>query len=82
MSNYLLVLEIIESYENEKILECFKNEFEEGKNISKEDYYEFCGRWVDDVSEGYYIDLNWEYIESNGDESVYDEVHEDEDDEE
>ena len=80
MSNYLLVLEIIESYENEKILECFKNEFEEGKDISKKDYYDFCGRWVDDVSEGYYIDLNWEYIESCGDESVYDEV--DEDDEE
>ena len=82
MSNYLLVLEIIENYEDKEILECFKNEFEEGKDISKEDYYEFCGRWVDDVSEGYYINLNWEYIESGGDESVYDEVHEDEDDEE
>jgi hypothetical protein len=74
MSNYLLVLEIIESYNVEKILEDFKNEFEEGKDISREDYIRFCSKWVDDCSEGYYIDLNWKYIESGGDESVYDEV--------
>ena len=38
-SNYDLVLEIIESYEDEEILNDFKNEFEVGKNVSKSKYF-------------------------------------------
>jgi hypothetical protein len=79
-SNYDLVLEIIESYEDEEILNDFKNEFEEGEDVSKEDYLEFLFNYIDDMSETYYIKKNWEYIESGGDESVYDD-EDDEDDE-
>jgi hypothetical protein len=73
-SNYDLVLEIIKSYEDEEILNDFKNEFEEGEDVSKEDYLEFLFNYIDDMSETYYIKKNWEYIESGGDESVYDEM--------
>jgi hypothetical protein len=75
-SNYDLVLEIIESYEMDDILSDFKKVFKKGKNISKDNYFEFCKGWIDDMSEMYYINLNWLYIESGGDESVFDEVEE------
>jgi|688.fasta_scaffold155143_4 hypothetical protein len=71
VNNYDLVLEIIESYEEEEILNEFKNRFKEGKNISKKDYMEFCGEFIDDISEWYYIKLNWEYIIKGGDENVF-----------
>lgn len=71
-SNYDLVLEIIKSYEDEKKLEEFLSKFEVGKNISYEEYCEFCISGISDCSDWYYISLNWEYIESGGDESVYD----------
>jgi hypothetical protein len=70
-SNYDFVLEVIKSYEMEKVLSDFKDRFVEGENISREDYFDFCGNYVDDVSEGYYIDLNWKWIESGGDWDVY-----------
>lgn len=79
MSNYKLVLEIIESYEDESVLNDFKSKFKEGENVSKEEYFEFCKEYIDDMSDMYYIKLNWKYIESGGDEDVFDE--EDEDDE-
>jgi hypothetical protein len=78
-NNYDLVLEIIKSYEDEDILNDFKNKFEVNNNISKDDYFDFCFDYVDDMSEGYYINLNWLYIESGGDESVYDENDDDDD---
>ena len=71
-SNYDLVLEIIENYDNEEILSDFKDRFIEGKNISKKGYEEFCYEYIDDMSEMYYIKLNWKYIKSGGDESVFD----------
>ena len=80
-SNYDLVLEIIKSYEMESVLNDFKSEFKEDDNISKKDYFEFCEKYIDDVSELYYINLNWKYIESGGDESVFDEMDEDDDNE-
>ena len=79
-SNYYLVCEVIDSYNDERVMSDFNDRFVEGKNVSKEDYFDFCERYVDDVSEGYYIRMNWKYIESEGDMSVYDEV-EDEDEE-
>jgi len=81
MNNYNLVKEIIESYEDERILNDFLNEFEIGKNVSKNDYFIFCEKYIDDLGEFYYINLNWKYIESGGDESVYDDFDEDEDEE-
>lgn len=73
-SNYDLVLEIVESYEAEDILNDFKNEFEEGSDLSKKKFIEFFNKYIDDMSETYYIGLNWKYVKSGGDESVYDEM--------
>jgi hypothetical protein len=72
IGKYEWVLEVIKSYEDEGILNDFKNEFEEGMNFNWDEYCEFCSRYVDDVSEGYYIRKNWEYIVSEGDEDVFD----------
>ena len=73
-SNYDLVLKIVKSYEAEDILNDFKGEFEEGSDISKSEFVEFFNRYIDDMSETYYIGLNWKYVNSGGDESVYDEM--------
>jgi hypothetical protein len=73
-SNYDLVKEVIESYEIEDVLNDFLNKFEIGKNIKKKDYIEFCSKYIDDMSEMYYIELNWKYIRSGGDESVFEEM--------
>jgi hypothetical protein len=73
-SNYDLVLEIVKSYEAEDILNDFNSEFEKGSNISKGKFVEFFNKYIDDMSETYYIGLNWKYVNSGGDESVYDEM--------
>jgi hypothetical protein len=77
IGKYEWVLEVIESYEDEDILNDFKDEFEEGMDFSFDEYCDFCSRYVDDCSEGYYIRKNWEYIISEGDVSVFDEDNED-----
>jgi hypothetical protein len=71
-NNYELVLQIIESYENEEILNDFKSKFKVGENIKKKDYMLFCIEYMDDISEMYYIKLNWKWIKKGGDDSVYD----------
>ena len=57
--SYNQVLDIFKSYEDEEILNDFKSEFPEGKDISKEDYFEFSERYIDDMSEVSYIQANW-----------------------
>ena len=57
--SYDFVKSIIESYEDEEILNEFLDEFEEGKEISYEYYYNFCYNLIDDMSETYYINCNW-----------------------
>lgn len=74
MNNYELVLDVIKSYESERILNDFKSIFIEGENVSKEDFWNFNYKYIDDMSEVYYIDLNWKFIEGGGDWSVYDEI--------
>jgi len=71
-SNYDLVLYVIESYDDEKILDDFKSRFVEDENINEEDYIKFCYEYISDGNDGYYIDLNWKFIESGGDWSVFD----------
>jgi hypothetical protein len=71
-SNYDLVLEVIEYYDDKKILDDFKSRFVEDENINEEDYIKFCYEYISDGSDGYYIDLNWKFIESGGDWSVFD----------
>ena len=68
--NYDLVLEVVEFYDDEEIMDDFKNEFEEGKNISKKSFVEFFNRFIDDMSEVEFIKKNWKYVKSGGDWSI------------
>ena len=72
-SNYKLVLDVVESYDDEDIMKDFLETFPEGKNISKVEFFKFFYYWIDDASEYRYIKLHWKYVKSGGDESVYDE---------
>jgi hypothetical protein len=72
IGKYEWVLDVIKNYEEEDILNDFKNEFKEGEDINWDEYCEFCSRYIDDMSEGYYIRKNWEYIIGEGDVSVFD----------
>ena len=60
--DYNFVKEIIESYEDEEILNDFLNEFEEDKEIKYENYFDFCYNYIDDRSEVDYIKGNWNEI--------------------
>ena len=59
VASYEDVLGIIESYEDESILDDFKLEFVEGEDISKDDYSDFAITLVDDMSEVGYVQANW-----------------------
>jgi len=72
-SNYDLVLEVIEMFEDENILNEFKNEFKIGHNFKKNEFVKFCEKVMKDNVNLYYIDLNWKYVRSGGDESVFEE---------
>ena len=67
--SYEEVLDVIESYEDDEMLEDFKAEFPKGKDISREDYSDFAINYVDDMSEVPYIQANWISI---SDPDVYD----------
>jgi hypothetical protein len=71
MSNYNLVKKVFEMYDDEEVLNDFLNEFEVGKNISREEFGEFSYRYIDDMSEVIFIYRNWKYVESGGDESMF-----------
>jgi hypothetical protein len=60
--DYNFVKEIIESYEDEEILNDFLNEFEENKEIKYKDYFDFCYNYIDDMSEVDYIKGNWNEV--------------------
>lgn len=68
--NYDLVLEVVEFYDDEEIMDDFKNEFKEGENVSKKSFVEFFNRFIDDMSEVEFIKQNWKYVESGGDWSI------------
>jgi hypothetical protein len=53
------VLEIINSYEDESLLDDFKAEFPEGEDISRDDYSDFAMSMIDDMSEVGYVQANW-----------------------
>lgn len=59
VASYEDVLGIIESYEDESVLDDFKLEFVEGEDISKDDYSDFAITLVDDMSEVGYVQANW-----------------------
>ena len=60
--NFDFVKEIIESYEDEEILNDFLNEFEEDKEIKYVNYFDFCYNYIDDMSEVDYIKGNWNEV--------------------
>lgn len=53
------VLGVIESYEDEDILNDFKTEFPEGEPVNKRDYSDFSISLIDDMSEVGFIQANW-----------------------
>jgi len=57
--SYDEVLEVIKSYEDKNMLNDFINEFPQGKDISRNDYGQFCMQYVDDMSEQQYVQANW-----------------------
>ena len=57
--DYNYVKEVIESYEDEEMLNDFLNEFEVGKDIIYKDYLDFCYNYIDDLSEIMFIESNW-----------------------
>jgi hypothetical protein len=59
VASYKDVLDIIEYYEDESMLDDFKSEFPEGEDISKDDYIDFTIDFIDDISEVTYIKANW-----------------------
>jgi len=59
VASYKDVLDIIEYYEDESMLDDFKSEFPEGEDISKDDYIDFTIEFIDDISEIKYIKANW-----------------------
>jgi hypothetical protein len=69
-SNYDLVKEVVKSYEDEEIMNDFNDEFEEGIDISRYEFFEFFSKFIDDMSESEYIKNNWIYVENGGDWSV------------
>lgn len=56
--SYNEVLGIIESYEDENILDDFIARFPEGEDFSRSNYINFVMNWVDDLSEVAYIKAN------------------------
>jgi hypothetical protein len=59
VASYKDVLDIIEYYEDESMLDDFKSEFPEGEDIRKDDYIDFTIDFIDDISEVTYIKANW-----------------------
>lgn len=57
--SYNDVLDIFTSYEDEGILDDFKANFPEGKDISKIDYIKFAVLYIDDMSASSDIMANW-----------------------
>ena len=68
---YDRALEAVESYEDEDMLEDFKNEFPRNQLITKKKWLEWNEQYLDDMSELEYVKQHWKYI-TTGDESVYD----------
>ena len=57
--SYDEVLGLFEDYEDDEILNAFKETFPEGESINKNDYYDFAMDFIDDMSETSFIKANW-----------------------
>jgi len=57
--SYDEVLGLFEDYEDDEILNAFKETFPEGESINKNDYYDFAMDFIDDMSETSFIEANW-----------------------
>jgi hypothetical protein len=70
MSNYLLVKEVINVVNVKELSKEFNEKFKEGDNISEKEFKEMCGKYISEGGESYYINLNWKYIMSGGDNEI------------
>jgi hypothetical protein len=57
--SFEFVKNVIESYEEDDILNDFLNEFKDKIEIKYKEYFDFCYNYIDDMSEVYYIKDNW-----------------------
>lgn len=71
-TNYDLVLNVVKSHEDDDVLNDFNNTFQQGHNISKEEFFNFFEQHMDDMSELSDIEKNWKFVESGGDYSIFD----------
>lgn len=59
--SYDFVKNIIESYENEEILDDFLKTFNKDEDIIYKNYSDFCIKYLDDMGDLFDIDVNWDY---------------------
>ena len=71
-TNYDLVLQIVKSHEDDDVLNDFNNAFQQGQNITKDEFFNFFEQYMDDMGELSDIEKNWKFVESGGDYSVFD----------
>lgn len=71
-SNYELVKEVVRMCDEKRIENEFLEEFKVGENVSKERFISFFERFFDGYGDEYeYNELNWEWVESGGDYSIF-----------
>jgi len=69
IASYDDVLEIVDSYGDYSTLDAFQGMFSEGEDISRDEYFKFFSKYIDDMSDAEYIKANWISI---FDEDIYD----------
>jgi hypothetical protein len=56
---YREVLKVFKEYNDDSIIEDFKDRFPKGEPVNKDDYSEFAMTLIDDMSEVAFIQANW-----------------------
>ena len=63
--------EVVKSYENKNQLKDFYKNFPKNSKITKQQWFNWNEKYMDDMSELEYIKQHWKYI-TTGNDSVYD----------
>ena len=71
LASYDAVEVLIRTYEDENILNDFRQEFSHQPHISKDEFFEFNERYYGDMSELTYTQNNWEYLMNRTGEGVF-----------
>jgi hypothetical protein len=64
---------VVEIIGVKEMMDDFNERFKKEEDINKENYYEFMEKYFKEGEDWYFNDLNWKFIESEGDWNVYDE---------